>query len=61
TYLVDTTLSDASDYDQTVHAVRLPLFCDVCHIKERYQLHLRQEIIMKLFHKIIAKFSVLSF
>ncbi|MDN4859401.1 hypothetical protein, partial [Klebsiella pneumoniae] len=23
TYLVDTTLSDASDYDQTVHAVRL--------------------------------------
>ncbi|MFT2200908.1 hypothetical protein ACMV55_16875, partial [Klebsiella pneumoniae] len=24
TYLVDTTLSDASDYDQTVHAVRLP-------------------------------------
>ncbi|PLJ76060.1 hypothetical protein B6J71_03610 [Klebsiella quasipneumoniae] len=25
TYLVDTTLSDASDYDQTVHAVRLPL------------------------------------
>nr|WP_264673565.1 hypothetical protein [Klebsiella variicola] len=36
-------------------------FCDVCHIKERYQLHLRQEIIMKLFHKIIAKFSVLSF
>ncbi|HID5542426.1 TPA: hypothetical protein ACXERC_005710 [Klebsiella pneumoniae] len=22
-YLVDTTLSDASDYDQTVHAVRL--------------------------------------
>ncbi len=29
--------------------------------KERYKLHLRQEIIMKLFHKIIAKFSVLSF
>ncbi|WP_320722991.1 hypothetical protein, partial [Enterobacter sp. 262D3] len=27
TYLVDTTLSDASDYDQTVHAVRLPI-CD---------------------------------
>lgn len=26
TYLVDTTLSDASDYDQTVHAVRLPLY-----------------------------------
>lgn len=26
TYLVDTTLSDASDYDQTVHAVRLPAF-----------------------------------
>ncbi|MDU2721702.1 MAG: hypothetical protein E7C35_08645, partial [Enterobacter hormaechei] len=25
TYLVDTTLSDASDYDQTVHAVRLPI------------------------------------
>ncbi|WP_414456498.1 hypothetical protein, partial [Enterobacter cloacae] len=25
TYLVDTTLSDASDYDQTVHAVRLLL------------------------------------
>ncbi|WP_323061508.1 hypothetical protein, partial [Klebsiella variicola] len=25
TYLVDTTLSDASDYDQTVHAVRLQL------------------------------------
>ncbi|MDU6027922.1 MAG: hypothetical protein E6Y78_27875, partial [Klebsiella oxytoca] len=25
TYLVDTTLSDASDYDQTVHAVRLHL------------------------------------
>ncbi|MDM4114743.1 hypothetical protein QTO64_29825, partial [Klebsiella michiganensis] len=28
TYLVDTTLSDASDYDQTVHAVRLPS----CHV-----------------------------
>ncbi|RWS53365.1 hypothetical protein DN615_31550 [Klebsiella pneumoniae] len=27
TYLVDTTLSDASDYDQTVHAVRLHLLC----------------------------------
>ena len=25
TYLVDTTLSDASDYDQTVHAVRLQI------------------------------------
>ena len=35
--------------------------CDVYHKKERYKLHLRQETIMKLFHKIIAKFSVLSF
>lgn len=42
--------------------MRRKLFlCDVYHKKERYKLHLLQEIIMKLFHKIIAKFSVLSF
>ncbi|CDL52796.1 FIG00732058: hypothetical protein [Klebsiella pneumoniae ISC21] len=39
--------------------MRRKLFlCDAYHKKERYKLHLRQEIIMKLFHKIIAKFSV---
>ncbi|WP_242449096.1 hypothetical protein, partial [Klebsiella pneumoniae] len=36
TYLVDTTLSDASDYDQTVHAVRLPLNATAI-LKERAQ------------------------
>ncbi|STV54102.1 Uncharacterised protein [Klebsiella pneumoniae] len=42
--------------------MRRKLFFVICITKkERYKLHLRQEIIMKLFHKIIAKFSVLSF
>ncbi|WP_417646270.1 hypothetical protein, partial [Klebsiella pneumoniae] len=41
TYLVDTTLSDASDYDQTVHAVRLLIysisagrFSQLCRLKQ---------------------------
>ncbi len=41
--------------------MRRKLFYVMYITKERYKLHLRQEIIMKLFHKIIAKFSVLSF
>ncbi|WP_269446849.1 antiterminator Q family protein, partial [Citrobacter sp. AATXQ] len=42
TYLVDTTLSDASDYDQTVHAVRLRLKKHdplLCVMLEWYYIH----------------------
>ncbi|WP_256656760.1 ATP-binding protein, partial [Klebsiella quasipneumoniae] len=45
TYLVDTTLSDASDYDQTVHAVRLQLLQELR--KARAQLKLN-ELLLKL-------------
>ncbi|MDK1946577.1 MULTISPECIES: hypothetical protein, partial [unclassified Klebsiella] len=38
TYLVDTTLSDASDYDQTVHAVRLHMLKQLMKLKIRFAL-----------------------
>ncbi|EPW1928849.1 hypothetical protein ACWE6V_004842, partial [Escherichia coli] len=36
TYLVDTTLSNSSDSDQTVQAVRLPMSIDTEKIKVRF-------------------------
>ncbi|MFT2210216.1 type II toxin-antitoxin system RelE family toxin [Klebsiella pneumoniae] len=38
--MVDTTLSDASDYDQTVHAVRLPA-SQLHGRKDQYKIKLR--------------------
>ncbi|MFT0930006.1 hypothetical protein, partial [Enterobacter cloacae] len=50
TYLVDTTLSDASDYDQTVHAVRLQLTL-LCFLKTPGPLSQIQQLIADRYPK----------